>query len=210
MAWLSKDARDVPPDDYKHICHRNRYIKIVTCILCDGGFCKSEIIRRVEIGKGFFISQHLVVCPAHPDITFDIFDNIDENSDIEKQILKRKTIVIQKHLGNIEKGLNATLDIESDFMDVADNDDDTASIASSCRSKKCKVEFNTECECEFCQEYLKELSFEKKMNSELSKHNDELRNYNDFEAKPSILTLSFYTYTYYALSSTRRVNFCER
>ena len=58
MSWISKDARDVPPAYFKQICHKNRDVKSVVCLICDGGFCKTEFVRRVKSGNGFFVLSH--------------------------------------------------------------------------------------------------------------------------------------------------------
>lgn len=178
MAWISKDARDVPPDYVGQICHRNRDFKSVICILCDGGFCKSEFSRRVlNEGRGFFVSRHLVVCAAHVNITYDVLQECDNSgiTDVEQLILARKLLLLKKQHINIEKGLNTTQDV--DFMAMDADDDDAASVASD-RSKKRKYDGDMDTECVSCQVFLSELNSEKKLNCELMKHNDELREHN--------------------------------
>lgn len=81
MAWISKDARDIPPDYFKQICHPNRDIKIVICLLCDNGYCKSEFNRKVAEGKGFYVSRHIVMCPAHANITFNTIETCDSTKE---------------------------------------------------------------------------------------------------------------------------------
>ena len=166
---------DIPPDYIKQICHPNRDIKTVTCLLCDNGYCKSEFLRKVAEGTGFFfVSRHIVVCPAHPNLTYKTIEACDQNNGVESLILNRKLLLLQKHLENIASGMNIIQEVES--MEKGDNkyeDDDAYSVKSE-KSKKRKVEYNNlDKECDDCHEYIKELSYEKKMNIELVKQNEE-------------------------------------
>lgn len=180
MEWLSRDARDIPPDYIKQICHTSRDIKTVTCLICDSGYCKSEFARKVQEKKGFFVSRHLIVCPEHTNITFrdiEACDRVNDGSDGESLILKRKMYILKKHLEDIAAGLDDARVESVDFED-RQADCDAASISSE-RSRKQKLSF-IENECEECQEYIKELNCEKRINKELAKHNTELREHNNF------------------------------
>lgn len=182
MAWLSKDARDIPPAYCKQICHTTRDIKTVTCLICDNGYCKSEFIRKVQDGKGFFVSRHLIVCPAHPNLTFDCMEiglQTNDQDDVETLLLNRKFKLIKKHLEDIETGVNVTQDI--DFMDqddIRNIEDDEISVSSE-NVKKRKYD-NIVKDCVDCVEYVKELSHLKLMNKQLNQQNEELRDHNVF------------------------------
>lgn len=164
MAWTSRDACDIPPDHINHICHPNRKVGLVTCLICDSVFCKSDFTRKVNEGKGFFISRHIIVCPVHLNLSFADIQPCDQDTDIEDSNVQKKLLIIQKHLENIKNGINMTQDSVSDNMDTDDKgeDDDAISIISiaSEQNKKRKCEQNFECE--DCQDYIRELSYEKK------------------------------------------------
>ena len=106
MAWYSTDERDIPPDYIKQICHKSRDVANVICILCDNGFCKSEFKRKVKKDKGFFVSRHLVVCPAHPIISYNMISPHDPNDDPESVVLKRKMSILHNYSEIIKSGLN--------------------------------------------------------------------------------------------------------
>ena len=177
MTWISTDLRDVPPGYIKHVCHKNRNIGLVTCLICDVGFCKSEFNLRVKSGKGFYVTRHIVVCPSHSNLSFEDFGVIDPNLDDESVIVYRKLTIMQKHIDNIKKGLNVTQEIDQDVMEFDDkaDDDDALSVASN---KKRRLSATNECS--DCLDYMRELEFEKRINTELSNHNKELREHNAF------------------------------
>lgn len=179
--WTSKDARDIPPDYLNHVCHPGRRIGVVNCIICDSGFCKSEFVRKVLEGNGFFISRHDIVCHAHPNLTFEVFKTCDHTAaDIDVLNAQKKILILQKHLENIKNGLNVTNSLDKEDMDLGTNndDDEIASITSDNSVKKRKCEAFSECH--DCQIYIKDLNNERRLNEELIKHNNELREHNYF------------------------------
>ena len=167
MTWLSKGARDIPPKHNKHICHKKRDLGFIYCLICDNGNCKSEFVRRVNEGHGFFVTRHLVICPAHSSITYDIINRSDTENITEYDILKYKVLLLQKQMENIENGLDTTLESDRDCeqMEIPD-DDDSHSIASE-KAKKRKVEYDEESDCVNCTIISKDLKHEKSMNCEL-------------------------------------------
>ena len=156
----------------------------MTCTICDGVYCKSEFDRKVAKGKGFYILRHIIVCHAHPNLTFDIFKTLNDINDVELKIAQKKLLVIQKHIENVKAGLNVTVESEKEEMDYEEtNDDDDAFSTISEKSKKRKLEKDSEYTCLECQDRIKELSNEKRLTSEFMKHNDELREHNAFLRK---------------------------
>ena len=152
------DARDVPLGYFKHVCHKGRNFGLVTCLICDGGFCKSEFNARVKKGKGFYLTRHIVVCPAHPNLTFEDSVVTDTSLDIESMIIQRKLAIMLKHLDNVKNGLNVTQDFEQEDMDTEDKleDDDALSVASD-KIKKRRLSATNECP--DCFDYIRDLEF---------------------------------------------------
>lgn len=181
MAWTSNDARDFPSDVIRHVCHSNRNFGTVTCLICDDGFCKAEFLKKVSEGKGFFISRHIVVCPAHGNLSFNDAKPCDRNpsADIETQNIIKKLLILQKHLDDINNGLYQPIDgvFEQIYSEDKILEDDASSIHSYKIKKK---KFGQDSQCQDCHDYLSELSYEKRLNVELMKQNDELRDHNSF------------------------------
>ncbi|KAF5284102.1 hypothetical protein FQA39_LY17113 [Lamprigera yunnana] len=196
MAWISKDARDVPPDYSTHHCHPKTLIKTVSCIVCDLCFCKSEFNNKVVRGMGFYVSNHLVCCEVHPNLTFDSLlsadneldvnlenVNIDavEPEEIERLLINRKFSLMQKAKESLDDGLNLTQGIISDRMDRenVDDDDDLQSIASDRSAGIERKRFGKNItDCKDCQRFCVELNCKKQLHRELMKHNEQLREHN--------------------------------
>ena len=139
MAWTSTDARDVPPGYLKHIFLSSRKMCIAICVICDIGICKSEFIRKVENGQGFFVTRHTVVCHAHSTLTLGDLQASDNSNltDLEQLSATKKILILQKHLKNIENGLNVTQEIVTESMDGDfDEDNDVLSVQSENTKKK--------------------------------------------------------------------------
>ena len=102
MAWLSRDARDIPPDK-KLVCHK-RKCGTVVCLLCSGGWCKTDFNKIAKAGKGFYISQNIMVCPTHGHITYNLFDNLQVNDNPEITFAQRKLTILNKHIECIQNG----------------------------------------------------------------------------------------------------------
>ncbi|CAH0559467.1 unnamed protein product [Brassicogethes aeneus] len=96
-------------------------------------------------------------------------------NDIEKLVLNRKSVLIAKQLQDRAIGLDTPSIEEFTEEEV---EDDQMSVASD-TSKKRKLN-QEEKECINCQEMMNDLNYEKKINKELSQHNTELRENNNF------------------------------
>lgn len=96
-----EDARGVPPK-LKLICHPKNEHNYVVCILCEGPYCKSDFDRKVEKGKGFYITNTLVVCLEH-NITYNYKheQNIDSGSFNQIEILRLKSELINQEIINL-------------------------------------------------------------------------------------------------------------
>lgn len=178
MAWSSKDARDIPPG-HNLVCHKNRSCGVVICILCDSPWCKSDFTKSVvTAGKGFYVSKNLMVCPAHgEDITYSSIENlyVDGNSVIEN--LEKKLCLINRYKNSIEKGETTNIDVEGNdevSSVISDND----SVTSG--KKRPRFDDETVSDCESCSLYYVENENLKKLNTELTRHNNELRENNTF------------------------------
>lgn len=96
-----EDARNVPPK-ITLFCHPQNEFNYVSCILCDSPYCKSDFARKVNKGKGFFITNTLVVCAEH-NITYNSKheqDTKSENFD-ELSILRLKAELINQEILNL-------------------------------------------------------------------------------------------------------------
>ena len=125
----------------------------------------------------------MIVCPAHKNITYNTISSCEKNKKAEYQVFQQKLLIIQKQMEDIENGQELEMDLDAQSAGTVD-EEDSQSVASEIQSvssessKKRKVEF-IESRYE-CEGYLKELNYEKKMNAELVKQNDELRDHNTF------------------------------
>ena len=155
-----EDARNVPPG-INLKCHPERAYNYVTCVLCDEPFCKSDLSRKVSKGKGFFISNTLVVCPEH-NLTYNqshVNDMTDDEYDVNK-VLKLKIELMQKEYENLN--LNDTI-LSSDTSNE-ENDGVTSEVESV-------LTVNSLC---------KQMKILKIHNKELTQHNNELTESNKF------------------------------
>lgn len=107
----------------------------------------------------YFVSRHIVVCAAHPNITCNLLKSCGQKEDYETLILNRKLLIIQ-HLENIKHSLNVTQEVKTWLIHQDDKyDEDVLSIASD-QSKKRKHNQNKERK--DYQGWMTELSYEKK------------------------------------------------
>lgn len=178
MAWSSKDARDIPPV-HNLVCHRNRSCGIVICILCDSPWCKSDFNKTVvSEGKGFYVSKNLMVCPAHSEnITYSSIEtlHVDGNTVIEN--LEKKLCLINTYKNSIEKGETPSIDVEvNDEVSSVISDNDSVTSGR----KRARMEDGVLSDCESCSLYCIENESLKKLNAELTRHNNELRENNTF------------------------------
>lgn len=47
--------------------------------MCDIGYCKSEFVKKVNRGKCFFISRHMVICLAREKLTYKVTSDQDSS-----------------------------------------------------------------------------------------------------------------------------------
>lgn len=95
-----EDARDIPPN-INLFCHPERLYNYATCLICNKAFCKSDIVRKVKSGKGFFVTNSLLVCSDH-NITYNNrhISNI-ENEEYDKlKTLKLKIDFLNQEYNN--------------------------------------------------------------------------------------------------------------
>lgn len=78
---------DKTPPDIFYRCHPKDPLKTVICIICDGGFHKSDFERKIKNGA-VYLTKTLVICDEHKDLTLE--DNT--NSDTNNSENLRKTI----------------------------------------------------------------------------------------------------------------------
>lgn len=164
------DARRIPPC-ISTVCHPDREHRYVTCILCDYSYCSSDFGRKSKTGKGFFVTNSLVVCPNH-NLKYDTAhtSNIKDINYDKRQVLKLKLCLIKKELETLY-GKN---DVNEDC--------DTLELQTI-------HELNTE------------VIHLKEMNIELVKQNEELRENSAFLRKSIITERSAVTPTYAATVS---------
>lgn len=178
MTWSSQDARDIPPVvNYK--CHPKKECKTVFCLLCDSVWCKSDFCKKVDTGNGFFITHNVIICPAHAAITYNLIEKIDISDNEELNLLQIKISLLKKQYDNVKNGLKDAQEQESTDMDFeVQSDVDTASTTS----KKRRIDdiYEEEKSCLECESYFTEIKHLRERTSELSKHNDELRENNSF------------------------------
>lgn len=165
-----EDARGIPPC-ISTICHPDRLHKHVTCILCDVSYCNSDFCRLVDKGKGFFITNSLMVCSKHnlqynqshvSDIANKDFDN--------KHILNLKMKLIQLELDDLKKS--------KDHNTNRDSTDKSITIKSI---------HDVVSTCEEVNKHNQELS---KYNSELIDNNKFLRNLLEKQNQSTIASFS--------------------
>lgn len=178
MDWISKDARDIPPD-VKLICHKNRNCGIVICILCDSAWCRGDLNRKVASEEAFYVTKNTVVCPAHSNITYkNLLNATQQITNVEVALLKNKASLINEQIGNIEKGLNCTNEIFMDLKDDSDIESRAESVQSS-KSKKRKLD-TVNNGCDSCNSYVSQIEVLNSLTAEVTKQNDELREDNKF------------------------------
>lgn len=181
MAWMSTDARDVPPSNPKLICHSKRECRTVICLLCDGGYCRSDFNIKVAEGKGFYITSNLIVCPAHAHITYNLMVAAQTNDSSEVLPLNRKSLLLSKYIESKKNGTAQDIDMDDEVLSVVS---DTDSISST--NKRRRVEehdLKQPDECVNCQSVCNENLYLKEMNTELREHNKELRDHNNYLRK---------------------------
>lgn len=179
MAWLSNDARDIPPDITRLVCHTKRKCGVVVCILCDGGWCRSDFNEAVKQGKGFYVSQNIIVCPAHGHIAFGLLDDVPSSESREVVLLQRKMLLLQKHIECVENGgvMSQDLDVEDEVTSVTS---DTDSVLSVARKHRIDDEPDVVEKCASCVLISRENGHLREMNIELKQSNAELRESNVF------------------------------
>lgn len=95
-------ARNVPPK-VNLSCHNKTEFCYVTCILCDSATFHSEFERKAKKGKGFFITNTLIVCSEH-NITYNgnHVNNLLREDYSTREILQLKAELIKQEILNLE------------------------------------------------------------------------------------------------------------
>lgn len=181
MVWTSTDARDIPPDSNKLVCHNSRECKIVICLLCDGGWCRSDFNVKVKKGEGFYVSNNIIVCPAHGHITYNLLDAAQTSDSAEISILNKKLLLLTKHIESAVNGaLSRDVDMDNDAVSVVSETCSVASAPSGVKRRRGDDGIDSADDCPNCTLVIQENLYLKEMNSELKQHNSELREHNNY------------------------------
>lgn len=131
-----EDARNVPPKIHNY-CHPQNEFSQVVCMLCDVPYCKSCFVRKVNKGKGFFVTNTLVVCPEHSLSYNDkhVQDVDDENFN-RMDILILKAELINQEILNLKSQDTSSSDINSDEEDSNDSTCNVLSMGMLVRENK--------------------------------------------------------------------------